>query len=55
MWVRENEVGEIAIRYRGQRLHFREVPASTERSRGRGLAHAGTFLMWYDIAIHRAS
>ncbi len=24
MWVRENEVGEIAIHYRGQRLHFRE-------------------------------
>jgi transposase len=37
--VRENEAGEVAIDYRGQRLGFRElVPASTARSEGRGAA-----------------
>lgn len=35
--VRENQAGEIAIHYRGQRLPFREVPwASTVLSRGKG-------------------
>ncbi len=36
--VRENEAGEIAIHYRGQRLCFREIPASPERSEERGAA-----------------
>jgi transposase len=37
--VRENEAGEIAIHYRGQRLGFRELPlASTVLSEGRGPA-----------------
>src|SRR6266851_4106453 len=35
--VRENEPGEIEIRYRGQRLAFRELlPAATAMGRGRG-------------------
>ena len=37
--VRENEAGELAIHYRGQRLGFRELaPASTRMSRARGAA-----------------
>ena len=37
--VRENEAGEIAIHYRGQRLGFRELwPASTAMSEERGAA-----------------
>lgn len=37
--VRENEAGEIAIYYRGQRLGFRELPkASTAASEARGAA-----------------
>jgi hypothetical protein len=36
--VRENEAGEIAIHYRGQGLRFREITASTQRSRERGAA-----------------
>ena len=35
--VRENEAGDIAIHYRGQRLAFHQLPAaSTRRSEGRG-------------------
>jgi transposase len=36
--VRENEAGEVAIHYRGQRLGFRELKASTALSEGRGAA-----------------
>ena len=36
--VRENAAGEIAVHYRGRSLSFREIPASTERSRERGAA-----------------
>jgi hypothetical protein len=37
--VRENETGQIQIRYRNQDLLFRELPwASTARSEGRGVA-----------------
>jgi transposase len=36
--VRENEAGEVAIHYRGQRLVFRELRASTALSEGRGAA-----------------
>ncbi len=37
--VRENEAGELAIHYRGQRLGFRELlPASKAMSEGRGAA-----------------
>jgi len=36
--VRENEAGEVAIHYRGQRLVFRELKASTALSEGRGAA-----------------
>lgn len=37
--VRENEAGDIAIHYRGQRLAFHQLPAaSTRRSEGRGAA-----------------
>jgi len=36
--VRENEAGEVAIHYRGQRLLFRELKASTALSEGRGAA-----------------
>jgi len=36
--VRENEPGEIEIRYRGQRLAFREISASTAMGRGRDAA-----------------
>jgi transposase len=36
--VRENEAGEIAIHYRGQRLGFRELSASTSLSGGREVA-----------------
>src|SRR3989442_3026015 len=34
--VRENEAGEVAIHYRGQRMVFRELKASTAMSEGRG-------------------
>ena len=30
--VRENELGELEVRYRGQRLRFHEIPASTRPS-----------------------
>src|SRR5712692_7200660 len=36
--VRENEAGEVAIHYRGQRMGFRELKASTALSEGRGAA-----------------
>jgi transposase len=36
--VRENEAGEVAIHYRGQRLGFRELKASKALSEGRGAA-----------------
>jgi len=36
--VRENEAGEVATHYRGQRLGFRELKASTALSEGRGAA-----------------
>jgi len=36
--VRENEAGEVAIHYRGQRMVFRELKASTALSEGRGAA-----------------
>jgi transposase len=36
--VRENEAGEVAIHYRGQRLVFRELKASKALSEGRGAA-----------------
>jgi hypothetical protein len=37
--VRENQAGDIAIRYRGQNLHFRELcAAATALSQGRGAA-----------------
>lgn len=37
--VRENQAGDIAIRYRGQSLHFRELSAAaTALSEGRGAA-----------------
>src|SRR5713101_450959 len=36
--VRENETGEVAIHYRGQRLVFRELKPSTALSEGRGVA-----------------
>jgi len=36
--VRENEAGEVAIHYRGQRLGFRELKASTALGEGRGAA-----------------
>src|SRR2546430_6015382 len=36
--VRENEAGEVAIHYRGQRMVFRELKASTAMSEGRGAA-----------------
>ena len=36
--VRENEAGEVAIHYRGQRLGFRELKASIALSEGRGAA-----------------
>ena len=38
MLVRENEAGEVAIHYRGQRLVFREPKASKALSEGRGAA-----------------
>ena len=36
--VRQNEAGEVAIHYRGQRMVFRELKASTAMSEGRGAA-----------------
>jgi transposase len=36
--VRENEAGEVAIHYRGQRLGFRELKASKALGEGRGAA-----------------
>ena len=37
--VRENEAGEVAIHYRGQRLGFRELKAASKAlSEGRGAA-----------------
>ena len=33
----------------------RKFPLRPREAEEGGLAHAGTFLMWYDIAIHRAS
>jgi hypothetical protein len=39
--VRENEAGDVAIHYRGQRLRFRELKAaSTVLGEGRGVAPA---------------